>query len=161
MKFSKIWNLFHIVIDNFLPLEDANKIAEDFPKPDQINWRVDSSGANADNVDPKLQCQDESQFPLSIKYLLHEFNSQSFLYFLKKLSGVDYIVGDPYYNGCGLHSTASGGRLMIHADVNRYPYPELADQYLNCILYISPNWDSKWGGDLELWDEKVKIVLNR
>ena len=81
----------HLVIDNFLPLKDANTIAEKSPKPNQINRRVDSARANTDHVDPKLQCQDESQFPLFIKYLLHEFNSQSFLYFLKKLSGAKRI----------------------------------------------------------------------
>ena len=86
---------------------------------------------------------------------MHEFNSQGFLYFLKNLCGIEYIFGDPYYEGCGLHSTGKGGRLMIHADVNRFPYPALADQYLNVIYYVTPNWQERWGGNLELWDKKL------
>lgn len=158
-KFNNAKPFSHLVIDDFLPLEEVNKIAHNFPEPNQIKWSAHGSGANADNEKfkgIKLQCQDESQFPESIKDLLQEFNSQSFLYFLKKLSGVEYIVGDPYYNGCGMHSTGNGGRLMVHADVNRYPYPALADQFLNCIFYVTPEWDAEWGGELELWDEKVK-----
>ena len=149
----------YLVIDNFLNKENAKIIANSFPKPNEVNWNKHGSGANADSLNfdgVKLQCSDENEFPNEIKDLMREFNSQSFLYFLKKLTSVDYIFGDPYYNGCGLHSTGKGGRLMIHADLNRYPYPSLADQYLNCIFYVSKNWEKSWGGELELWDDKVK-----
>tara|TARA_Y100000589_G_scaffold327324_1_gene368913 strand:- start:3238 stop:4101 length:864 start_codon:yes stop_codon:yes gene_type:complete len=148
----------HLIIDNFLPKEEANLIANDFPQPNQISWHKSGSGANPDGLDfkgVKLQCSLESEFPSNIRILMHEFNSQSFLYFLKKLCGIEYIFGDPYYESCGLHSTGKGGRLMIHADVNRYPYPELADQYLNVIYYVTPNWEQEWGGKLELWDKRL------
>ncbi len=148
----------HLIIDNFLPKEEANLIANDFPQPNQISWHKSGSGANPDGLDfkgVKLQCSLESEFPANIRILMHEFNSQSFLYFLKKLCGIEYIFGDPYYESCGLHSTGKGGRLMIHADVNRYPYPELADQYLNVIYYVTPNWEQEWGGKLELWDKRL------
>ncbi len=152
----------HLVVDNFLSEKDAKIISKVFPKSDEINWNKHGSGANADLENfkgVKLQSSDESKFPHEIKGLMREFNSQGFLYFLKELTGVDYIFGDPYYNGCGLHSTGNGGRLMIHADVNRYPYPSLADQYLNCILYVSDEWRDSWGGALELWDKKAKKCI--
>jgi len=149
----------HLVIDDFLTKDDANIISNSFPKPNAINWNKHGSGANADSLNfdgVKLQCSDENEFPNEIKDLMREFNSQGFLNFLKKLTGLDYIFGDPYYNGCGLHSTGNGGRLMVHADLNRYPYPAIANQYLNVIFYVSNNWEKSWGGELELWDEKVK-----
>ncbi len=152
----------HLIIDNFLPLEYALKIAREFPNENEINWVKHSSGANADSENIKgikLHCQDENEFPYEIKKCLQEFNSQGFLHFLRDLSGVEYIFGDPYYNGCGLHSTGKGGRLMIHADMNRYPFPSLAEQYLNCIYFVSEGWDNSWGGALELWDKKVKKCI--
>ncbi len=158
-KFKNVDPFPHLVIDNFLPENEANLIANDFPEPSQINWQKHGSGANSDGLNfkgVKLQCSVESEYPENIRILMHEFNSQGFLYFLKKLCGLEYIFGDPYYEGCGLHSTGKGGRLMIHADVNRYPYPALADQYLNVIYYVTPKWDKEWGGNLELWDKKLK-----
>ena len=157
-KFKDAIPFPHLIIDNFLPINEANLIANDFPKPKQINWHKSGSGANPDGIDfegVKLQCSSESEYPENIRILMHEFNSQGFLNFLKKLCGIEYIFGDPYYESCGLHSTGKGGRLMIHADVNRYPYPELADQYLNVIYYVTPNWKDEWGGKLELWDKKL------
>ena len=157
-KFKNASPFPHLIIDNFLPINEANLIANDFPKPKQINWHKSGSGANPDGLDfkgVKLQCSSESEYPENIRILMHEFNSQGFLNFLKKICGIEYIFGDPYYEGCGLHSTGKGGRLMIHADVNRYPYPELADQYLNVIYYVTPNWKDEWGGKLELWDKKL------
>ena len=152
----------HLIIDNFLTEKNAKIIARKFPNSNSINWTSHGSGANADSLNfkgVKLQCSDENEFPDEIKDLMREFNSQSFLNFLKKLTNVEYIFGDPYYNGCGLHSTGKGGRLMIHADVNRHPYPSLADQYLNCIFYVSEKWKKSWGGELELWDDKVKNCI--
>ena len=160
--FKKAEPFPHLVIDNFLDEKDAKIISDVFPSDYSINWNKHGSGANADKKNfrgIKLQCSDENEFPEEIKRLMNEFNSQGFLYFLQKLTDVEYIFGDPYYNGCGLHSTGRGGRLMIHADVNRYPYPSLADQYLNCILYVSENWQSHWGGELELWDKHVKKCI--
>ncbi len=157
-KFKNASPFPHLIIDNFLPTNEANLIAKDFPNPNQIIWHKSGSGANPDGLDfkgVKLQCSSESEYPENIRILMHEFNSQGFLNFLKKLSGIEYIFGDPYYESCGLHSTGKGGRLMIHADVNRYPYPELADQYLNVIYYVTPNWKDEWGGKLELWDKKL------
>ena len=90
----------HLVIDNFLNKENAEIIASSFPNSNAINWNKHGSGANADSFNfdgVKLQCSDENEFPNEIKDLMREFNSQSFLYFLKKLTGVEYIFGDPYY----------------------------------------------------------------
>tara|TARA_A100001388_G_scaffold232323_1_gene184916 strand:+ start:1324 stop:2181 length:858 start_codon:yes stop_codon:yes gene_type:complete len=157
-KFKNAIPFPHLIIDDFLPINEAQLIADDFPKPDQIRWQKHGSGANSDGFNfkgVKLQCSLESEYSENIRILMHEFNSQGFLYFLKKLCGIEYIFGDPYYEGCGLHSTGKGGRLMIHADVNRFPYPALADQYLNVIYYVTPNWQEEWGGKLELWDKKL------
>jgi len=157
-KFKNASPFPHLIIDNFLPVNEANLIANDFPKPNQINWHKSGSGANPDGLNfkgVKLQSSSESEYPENIRILMHEFNSQGFLNFLKKLCGIGYIFGDPYYESCGLHSTGKGGRLMIHADVNRYPYPEIADQFLNVIYYVTPNWEDEWGGKLELWDKKL------
>ena len=77
----------HLIIDNFLPLEEAELIANDFPKPHQISWQKHGSGANSDGFNfkgVKLQCSLESEYPENLRILMHEFNSQGFLYFLTR-----------------------------------------------------------------------------
>ena len=94
--------------------------------------------------------------PEAIRQFLYEFNSEIFLKFLRKLSGANHIIGDPSFSGCGLHSTGKGGRLMIHSDVNRYPINNFVYQYLNCIFYVTKDWEPSWNGNLELWDKSCK-----
>ena len=84
-KFKNASPFPHLIIDNFLPLNEAKLVANDFPKPDQISWQKHGSGANSDGFNfkgVKLQCSLESDFPDYIRILMHEFNSQGFLNFL-------------------------------------------------------------------------------
>ena len=43
-----------------------------------------------------------------------------FIDFLKTLTGIRGILPDPFLEGAGIHLTASGGKLDIHADFNAY-----------------------------------------
>ena len=146
----------HLVIDDFLPIHIAEQIADEFPAPDEISWNKHGSGANSDGYDfkgVKLQCSDSKFFPPLINSTFTQFNSDAFLEFLRLISGKEHIIPDPSFNGCGLHSTGLSGRLMVHADANRYPIPNFAHQYLNAIYYVTKEWESSWGGNLELWDK--------
>ena len=41
--------------------------------------------------------------------------------FLEKLTGIQNIFGNPYYNGGGLHQIKPGGSLEVHADYSYHP----------------------------------------
>jgi hypothetical protein len=155
----------HVVIPNFLPLEIAQALAAEFPKPDEIKWRLAGPGDSVHTNDPnveKLGTSNEALFPPLIRHVMHEFNSGTFVDFLSALTGFDMLSPDPSFHGCGMHSTGKGGRLMIHADASRHPNPKL-QQILNMIYYVTPNWQEDWGGQLELWmpdmSECVKRVI--
>jgi hypothetical protein len=155
----------HIVIPNFFPPEIANAIASEFPKPSDIDWRLAGPGDAAHTNDPdieKITTSNEEKFPPLIRHMMHEFNSGTFVNFLGTLTGFNHLSPDPSFHGCGLHSTGRGGRLMVHADASRHPNPKL-HQILNMIYYVTPDWQTEWGGGLELWDQKpskcVKTIL--
>lgn len=99
--------------------------------------------------------------------LLEELNSAEFLAFLEKLTGIDGLVSDPYYEGGGIHETKKGGFLKVHTDFNFHRKLKL-DRRVNLLLYLNENWDEQFGGHLELWDQnmasceaKVLPVINR
>jgi hypothetical protein len=78
--------------------------------------------------------------------------SATFVEFLEKISGIEGLIVDPAHNGCGLHSTGPGGRLMIHTDVNRHPHSrQRLHQVLNLIVYLNEDWEESYEGQLELW----------
>lgn len=87
--------------------------------------------------------------------LFHEFNSATFVRFLETLTGIQGLIPDPHYLGGGLHVIPPGGFLGVHADFSRHDALDL-DRRINMILYLNDDWDSAWGGDLELWDAEMR-----
>jgi 2OG-Fe(II) oxygenase superfamily len=153
----------HLVLRNFLPDDIANRLAQEFPGPNDINWRLAGPGDvthSGDKNIEKISTSNEQLFPPLIRHVMHEFNSGTFLNFVSDLTGFEKLAPDPWFHGCGLHSTGKGGRLMIHADASRHPNPKL-QQILNLIYYVTPNWQEEWGGHLELWDKKASACVKR
>lgn len=144
----------HVVIDNLLPPEVLRRLIGEFPGPDDIpwnNWGAGRTGVQA-ATGTKLGLSEEAYFPPFIRHFLAQLNSATFIRFIERLTGMSGLVTDPTYSGCGLHSTGSGGRLMIHTDANRHPHSSAGlHQILNLIVYLNDDWQEDWGGHLELW----------
>jgi hypothetical protein len=99
---------------------------------------------------------------------MNQLLSATFVSFIEKLTGISGLIVDPSHNGCGLHSTGRGGRLMIHTDVNRHPHSKKhLHQVLNFILYLNDDWKDDYNGHLELWTgdrkpcKKILPIANR
>ena len=99
--------------------------------------------------------------------LLQELNSAEFLKFLESLTGIEGLIGDPYYEGGGIHETKKGGFLKVHTDFNYHKTLKL-DRRINLLLYLNSDWKEEYGGNLELWDtdmsscqRKLLPVINR
>lgn len=152
----------HVVIDDFLPPDIADRVLDEFPGPEGIDWiRFRHAGA------VKLGSRDELQLPSFIRDLLFQFNSSVFLQFLESLTGISGLASDPYFEGGGLHQIEPGGFVKIHADFNIHPRLRL-DRRINVLLYLNKGWKEEYGGHLELWDstmsrceKRVLPVFNR
>jgi hypothetical protein len=145
----------HWVMSDFLPKEILHLLVSEFPGPDDIPWKMWGSGRTKRLEQSKLEKlgqSDERFFGPFTRHFLSQLHSATFLSFLQKLTGVGSLVVDPSLNGCGLHSTGNGGRLMIHTDSNRHPHGRGSlHQALNLILYLNQDWKEEYGGQLELW----------
>jgi len=152
----------HIVLDNLFPNEVLEGLLPEFPRPDEIDWvRFDSA------TEKKLGYSYKNPLGPNLQTFLYEMNSAPMLEFLQALTGIEGLVGDPYYGGAGPHQILPGGFLKIHADFNWHPLLKL-DRRLNLLVYLNQDWREEYGGHIELWDtamkgcvEKVLPVFNR
>lgn len=143
----------HTVIDGFLPLPFAERIADEFPRPDFASFKQPD---NAYQV-RKLGRVQESNFkglPGFTRHMLNEFNGKIFLDFLEQLTGIEGLVPDPHFFGGALHQILPGGKLSIHADFNKDLRRHL-DRRVNVLIYFNRDWKEEFGGHLELWNKDM------
>lgn len=139
----------HIVINDFLETDVLNGILAEFPSSDNKSY--------FDREQERLKFQfqpHESQGGLT-RNLFAELNSQAFLEFLEELTGFDALLSDPHFEGGGLHETKRGGHLGVHADFNVHGRLKV-ERKLNLLIYLNEDWDPRFGGQLELWDQEMK-----
>jgi Rps23 Pro-64 3,4-dihydroxylase Tpa1-like proline 4-hydroxylase len=102
----------------------------------------------------------KTQFgPYTLRYLA-DLASPQLLLALEKLTGIWGLIPDPYLFGGGLHATAPGGKLAIHADFNKHFRFKL-DRRLNLLVFLNEGWSEENGGWLELWDEQMQSCAQR
>lgn len=140
----------HIVIENFLPIETLRRVVDEFPK--RQPGRFSDSYSNL-----KTGYQMEKITSSYITHLQEALNSSQFLGFLEEMTGIKGLIPDPHFAGGGLHETARGGHLSIHADFNIHPKLKLRRR-MNLILFLNEGWQEAWGGHLELWEKDMSAL---
>lgn len=131
----------HVVIQNACDATLLRNAVDHWPDDSNAGWRQFQKGKRAHDK-PELVAD-----PLArLMYL--GMNSQLILW-LRAMTGINDLSGDPSLHGGGLHEVETGGFLRMHVDFNRN-----GDLYrrLNAILYLNANWRDEWGGHLELAD---------
>lgn len=154
----------HVVIDNFFEEVDALKLADDL-NTDNIKTKSGWSFFEHSNTS-RWRLEDDVLMPPSIKELAWFVNSKYFLLFIEELTGLNSLIGDPYFLGGGAMASQRGGFLNMHIDFNWHHKLQLW-RHLNFIVYLTPNWSEEWKGELILsssnGSEKIAIepVFNR
>jgi len=153
----------HIFFDDFLPLPVAEAAVQTFPDPDQVDW-LRHRGVDQHR---KLAFDHAEELPPPLRDILLFLNSRPMLQFLEKLTGIQDVFGDPYYNGGGLHQIRPGGSLEVHADYSFHPKLKV-DRRINVLIYLNKDWKEEYGGHFELWnreltqaEQKILPVFNR
>jgi hypothetical protein len=140
----------HIVLDDFLPQAVIDACIEEFPAPEQIDWRILTDEGHS----KKLSTKDEALMGPVTRQVIAQLNGGTMISFLEELTGIDGLVPDPHLEGGGLHQLPRGGFLDVHADFNFHKRIRL-DRRLNLLLYLNPDWCEEWGGNMELWDPSL------
>jgi Rps23 Pro-64 3,4-dihydroxylase Tpa1-like proline 4-hydroxylase len=145
-----------IVLDDFLPADLAEEMLAEFPPTNSEIWHRNRM---ADQFN-KLTLSKENLLPPSIRSLVHELNSGSFLEILEKITGIANLIPDPKLVGGGLHQIDRSGRLNVHVDYSHHPENRL-NRRLNLILYLNKSWPEEYGGHFEIWDRNLRRCEHR
>jgi hypothetical protein len=140
-----------IVIDDFLPREIVDLVADAVPDRAAPDW----TKLPTDDQRGKRVLADESKLPVPIRALIHELNAGYFLRVLEGITGIKDLIADTKLVGGGLHMIERGGKLSVHVDFSHHPTNGL-NRRLNFLLYLSRNWQEEYGGQLEFWSRDIK-----
>jgi len=145
----------HIVMDDFLPPDFLRDLMGEFPTDN-------NGGETFERAQERLKTQ-RSPHRLTgrrLRTLLNELNSPAILKFLEAMTGIRHLIGDPYFAGGGLHETRSGGHLGVHADFNIHQRLN-CERRLNLLIYLNDDWLPEYGGELEIWDQRMERPWHR
>ena len=137
----------HIIIDNFLKSDVYKTCKNDFPVLREDEW-INYLHAN----EKKFANTDVDSWPDSIKELVILLNSDNFVQYLEKLTGISNLIPDTSLQGGGLHTSTKGGFLNVHADFSVHPHNRTWQRRVNILVYFNDKWKDEYLGLLELWN---------
>lgn len=153
----------HYVIDDFINIEMANKLSDEFLPYDSDGWFV------YDNpLEVKKACNNWYHFPPATYQFFQYLNSPHFINTLREITGIE-LFADHGLHGAGWHIQGNGSKLNVHQDYSLHPKLNL-QRKINLIYYLTPDWQEEWGGNLEFWShdeetnlpkEKIKTIENK
>ncbi len=146
----------HLVMDGFINPAVARHAVEDFPSADSGEWIQYRHVSER-----KLGQNKRESIPKTHLDIIDEFNSDRFVAFLERLTGIQGLVPDPHLEGGGLHQIPRNGFLNLHADFTAHVHQPLWARRVNLLLYLNEDWQESYGGQLELWDRQMKACEQR
>lgn len=146
-----------IAIDDFLESDFSLEVANAYPTFDEAQGL--GRRFEAVNERRKVQITNPGHFPPPVRRLHDALSSPEFLRDISSVTGIPNLIADEDLVGGGMHVTGPGGRLDVHVDFN---YVRDRDLYrrLNILVYLNPEWQAGWGGEIELWDQEVKHCVH-
>lgn len=135
----------HIVKDNFLDINLATQLSNEFLSFDNETWFFYNNP-----LEHKKTINNWYNFPPTTYSFFSYLNSSAFVNKLKQEFNIENLYPDPGLHGAGWHIHGRGGKLNVHLDYNLHPKLKL-QRKLNLILYLTPDWKPEWGGNLEFW----------
>ena len=139
----------HIIIDNFFEEKFADKLSRSFP--DYESTFLDNY-SNA--IEEKKLVNHWNKFTPTCYEALHLLCSDSFVKKINKFVPESKNLRADYgLHGGGIHMHKKGGKLNIHLDYSIHPKLNL-QRKLNILIYLTKNWQEKWGGVLGLYSNE-------
>ena len=135
-------------IDDVFPDDIAREIYEKFPAVEKMRF-VDSFRERKYTFKKLDECS-----PL-LKAAEYAFQSPEVIRLCERLTGITPMISDPSFYAGGLSAMAEGHFLTPHID-NSHDSTRRGYRRLNLLYYVTPDWKPEYGGNLELWDTKVR-----
>lgn len=142
----------HVLIEDFLTEDFLKAIHDEFPKPEPEDMRSEFGRKSR-----KHAVHDITTIGPAFRRWDDTLRSPEFVGMLEQITGIDGLIHDPEYHGAGTHNNMNGQGMDVHIDFNLHRTTGY-HRRLNLIIYLGPEWNPDWGGNLELhkdpWDRE-------
>lgn len=138
----------HVVIENFLSEETANKLFSNFP--DDADMSRHYKGLN----EMKSEGSNFGAFDTAFSDVKKALNDENFRKTLEKITGITDVFSTDDAMGSGVHQGRNGSYLDVHIDFNIHHLSNV-HRRLNLLIFLNKNWKESYGGKLELWNADV------
>lgn len=135
----------HVVIDGFFEPSFARALLGAFPAFERADNRGDDGRPGPKGTFERIRALGDAYAQLD-----DVVRSEAFLAFAGAVCGIEDLRYDPWYLGGGTHENRTGASLEPHVDFAFHPL-ERWQRRINLIVYLNPEWDPAWGGNLSLY----------
>ena len=125
---------------------------------DRVNEEISAAQFERDvrsidgvEVKTRSDFEDNESLPPSIKKVFEVINGGKFLTLVSKLTGIDGLISDPYYDGGGVNIIENSGTLAVHIDGTTQRRMSVCRR-INAIIFLNDEWDPSWNGYHEQWE---------
>ena len=116
----------------------------------QSNFALDERAISDIEIKTRSDFDDNEDIPHNLKKIFNILNGGKFLTTLSRLTTIEGLISDPYYDGGGVNIIRDGGTLAVHVDGTHQHRMNLCRR-LNVILFLNDKWDVGWNGFHEQW----------
>lgn len=138
----------YAVVDDLLPADIAQRIAAAFPAPTQMRL-MDSFRER------KYTSKDFDRFDPLMADITFAVQDPRVVEVVERITGIRGQIPDSSLYAGGLSAMVKGHHLGPHID-NSHEASRRYYRTLNLLYYVTPGWSLENGGNLELWDERVR-----
>ena len=145
----------HLYYDGFFYPDKAELVLQQYPEVSEGVWDG-TTYIHQRNKFTKRKFDKGSV----LQDVFDELNSEEFVHFLEKLTGIQGLSGDEKLFGGGLHQSIKGAFLDVHVDFNYNPETKY-HRRLNVLVYMNKDWKDEYEGHLQLWDMQKREMVSK
>jgi len=148
----------HLIIDDFLPEDIANVILDDFLK--QKNLFKEGKYILKQKKNTLADISNSSNIIKDFYSIIHDNN---FIEEISKITGMTNLKSDETLYAGGLTIMKENDYLNPHIDNSHNSSREMYRR-INLLFYLNHDWQEMYGGNLELWNDKVnkkKTIISK
>jgi hypothetical protein len=138
----------HIILDGLFAPNLLDPVLAEMAAMSGKQWRVVESGS----LERMRRMRSGVELGAAGAQLVSLVHSASFLYLLSEITGIWQLLPDPYLQGAGYAAMKRGDFFKVHSDRN-IAYDTGLTRRLAMIVFLNKEWDTKYGGQLELWND--------
>lgn len=118
---------------------------------DLAQFEIDERQIKGEEVKIRSDFEDNESLPAATRKIFELLNGGRFLNLVSRLTGINGLIPDPYYDGGGINIIKDQGTLAVHIDGTNQQRMAVSRR-INAILFLNEDWNPDWNGYHEQWE---------